>query len=190
MRKSIILLCIIILICSGLLVYGFRNLVAAASSYTISAERNSDRIASLTAQVGNHTVSYSQVGNGRSILMLHGLFASKEQWNSLMCRLSEMGYRAIAPDLPGYGNSKGFPLKDYSLENQVTLLHELTQKLGVKSFDLAGSSMGGTIANLYAQRYSNEVRSLAFIGAPLGVVNWAPSVKAAILQGINPEGVT
>ena len=116
--------------------------------------------------------------NGRKILLLHGLFASKEQWHTIMCRLSEAGYQAIAPDLPGYGNSKSFTLNDYALPNQATLLHELMEKLGIKSFELGGSSMGGAIAWLYAQRYPNQVRSL--------VVDWANSVKAVIFQGINP----
>ena len=101
-----------------------------------------------------------------------------------MCRLSKAGYQAIAPDLPGYGNSKSFALNNYALPNQATLLHKL-MKLGIKSFDLAGSSMGGAIAWLYAQRYPNQVHSLAFIGSPLGVVDWANSVTA-IFQGINP----
>ncbi len=177
MRKFIIRLFIVILVLSGSMSYVFVNRATSASSCTI---------ASLTAQVGNGTLSYSQVGNGRSILLLHGLFASSEQWNTIMCRLSEVGYRAIAPDLPGYGNSNGFTLRDYALENQTILLHELMEKLGIKSFDLAGSSMGGAIAQLYAQRYPKQVRSLAFIGSPLGIVDWANSFKEAIFQGINP----
>ncbi len=177
MRKFIVRLLIVILVLSGSVGYAIVNCSTSASSCTI---------ASLTAQVGNSTLSYSQVGDGRSILLLHGLFASKEQWNTIMCRLSEVGYQAIAPDLPGYGNSNGFILRDYALENQTTLLHELMEKLGIKSFDLAGSSMGGAIAWLYAQRYPNQVRSLAFIGSPLGIVDWANSVTEAIFQGINP----
>ena len=137
MRKFIIRLFIVILVLSGSTGYVFVNRATSASICTI---------ASLTAPVGNSTLSYSQVGNGREILLLHGLFASSEQWNTIMCRLSEVGYRAIAPDLPGYGNSNGFTLRDYALENQTTLLHELMEKLGIKSFDLAGSSMGGAIA--------------------------------------------
>lgn len=179
MRKFIIRLFIVILVLSGSMGYVFVNRATSASA-------SSCTIASLTAHVGNSTLSYSQVGNGRSILLLHGLFASSEQWNTIMCRLSEVGYRAIAPDLPGYGNSNGFTLRDYALENQTTLLHELMEKLGIKSFDLAGSSMGGAIAQLYAQRYPNQVRSLAFIGSPLGIVDWANSVKEAIFTGINP----
>jgi abhydrolase domain-containing protein 6 len=168
---------IVILVLSGLMGYVLVNPATSASSCTIT---------SVTAPIGNSKLSYSQAGNGSSILLLHGLFASKEQWNTIICRLSEMGYRAIAPDLPGYGNSNGFTLRDYTLENQTTLLHELMEKLGIKYFDLAGSSMGGAIAQLYAQRYPNQVRSLAFIGSPLGIVDWANSVKEAIFQGINP----
>lgn len=58
-----------------------------------------------------------------------------------MCRLSEAGYRALASDLPGYVNSTGFAIRDYALENQTTLLHELMKDLGIKYFALAGSSM-------------------------------------------------
>ena len=177
MRKFILGLFIVILVLSGSMGLGFVNRATSASSCTI---------ASLSTQVGNGTLSYSQVGNGREILLLHGLFADKEQWNTMMCRLSVVGYRAIAPDLPGYGNSNGFTLRDYALENQTTFLHELMEKLEIKSLDLAGSSMGGAIAQLYAQRYPNQVRSLAFIGSPLGIVDWANSFKEAIFQGINP----
>lgn len=177
MRKFIIRLFIVILVLSWSMGYVFVNRAVSANSCTI---------APLTAHVGNGTLSYSRVGKGRSILLLHGLFASKEQWHTMMCRLSEVGYQVIAPDLPGYGNSSGYTLRDYALLNQTTLLHEWMENLGIKSFDLAGSSMGGAIAHLYAQRYPNQVRSLAFIGSPLGIVHWANSFTQAIFQGINP----
>lgn len=176
MKKFIIQFVIVIILLSGL-TGRLTDLAISAPSCTITTS---------SVTVGNGTLSYNQVGSGRSILLLHGLFASKEQWNSIMCRLSEAGYRAIAPDLPGYGDSTGFAVRDYALENQATLLHELMQDLGIKSFALAGSSMGGAIAHLYAQRYPDELRSLAFIGSPLGIIGWANSFREAILQGINP----
>jgi abhydrolase domain-containing protein 6 len=46
--------------------------------------------------------------------------------------------------------------------------------------------MGGAIAALYAQRYPNQVRSLALIGSPLGVTDWANPVRNSILSGVNP----
>ena len=177
MKKLILRLVICIVVLTTLANYGFGKVVHAASSCTIETH---------SLPVGNGTVFYNQVGTGRTLLLLHGLFAEKEQWNSMMCQLSEAGYQPIAPDLPGYGNSKGFTVKEYALENQVTLLHQWLDRVGVQSLDIAGSSMGGAIAALYAQRYPNQVRSLALIGSPLGVIDWANPVRNSILNGVNP----
>ncbi|MGL5033989.1 MAG: alpha/beta fold hydrolase, partial [Microcystaceae cyanobacterium] len=89
-------------------------------------------------------------------------------------------------DLPGYGESTGFEVSDYALENQVKLLHQFTDNLGIKQLDLAASSMGGAIAHLYSQKYPQQIRSLAFIGSPLGIIDWSESLKKAIINGINP----
>lgn len=178
MKKQLVLLPIfVILILYGLLSDASVNLPASASGCAIATH---------SVPISSGTITYNQVGTGKPILLLHGLFAEKEQWNSMMCQLSTAGYQAIAPDLPGYGNSTGFATRDYTLENQVTLLHELTNQLGIHSFDIAGSSMGGAIATLYSQRYPEQSRSLAFIGSPLGVTDWASSVRNSIFDGINP----
>ena len=139
-----------------------------------------------TSPVGGGAIEYLKVGKGAPILLLHGLFAQKEQWSELACYLSAAGYLVIAPDLPGYGKSAPFPIVDYKLENQVRLLHEFTNTLNISKLDLAGSSMGGAIASMYARTYSPQVRSLAFIGSPLGVSGWSTQVKSALYQGINP----
>ncbi|MEL6163110.1 MAG: alpha/beta hydrolase [Cyanobacteria bacterium J06628_3] len=153
------------------------NRAASASNCTIATH---------SIPISNGTITYNQLGTGQPILLLHGLFAEKEQWNNIMCQLSKAGYQTIAPDLPGYGNSTGFTTRDYTLDNQVILLHELTNRLGIDSFDIAGSSMGGAIASLYSQRYPEQLRSVAFIGSPLGVTDWASSVRNSIFNGINP----
>jgi abhydrolase domain-containing protein 6 len=131
-------------------------------------------------------IVYNVTGAGPSVLLLHGLFASKKQWNLLGCILAEAGYRTIAVDLPGYGESDGYALSDYRLEDQVEKLHTLMARLNVQQFDLAGNSMGGAISSLYARRYSEQVRSLAFIGSPLGVVGWNEPMRNAMYRGINP----
>ncbi|AFY56756.1 putative hydrolase or acyltransferase of alpha/beta superfamily [Rivularia sp. PCC 7116] len=177
MKRLVILPFLMILILYGLLSNASVNRPASASSCAI---------ATYSAPIGNGTISYNQVGTGQPILLLHGLFADKEQWSSMMCQLSMAGYQAIAPDLPGYGSSIGFTTRDYTLENQVKLLHKLTNQLEIHSFDVAGSSMGGAIAILYSQRYPEQLLSLAFIGSPLGIADWASSVRNSIKDGINP----
>lgn len=186
MKKVVIGLFGVILIICSCLGYTAVNNPASASGCVISPQGIAEGIATRSARIRNRTLSYNQVGTGQPILLLHGLFADKEQWNSMMCQLSTAGYQAIAPDLPGYGNSTVAATRDYTLENQVTLLHQFTNQLGIRSFDIAGSSMGGAIATLYSQRYPKQLRSLAFIGSPLGVTDWASSVKNSIFDGINP----
>ena len=159
----------------------FGNIVVRGATSTSTCT-----IATRSTPIGTGTLCYSQVGMGQPILLLHGLFASKEQWHTLSCQLAKSGYRSIVPDLPGYGNSIGFTVQDYTLEHQVDLLHQFMERLGIQSFQIAGSSMGGTIATLYSQLYAQQVRSLALLGAPLGVTAWADSVKKSIVEGINP----
>lgn len=177
MKKLVLLPFLVILILYGLFNYASVNRSASASGCAIATH---------SVPIRNGSIIYNQVGTGQPILLLHGLFAEKEQWNDMMCQLSTAGYQAIAPDLPGYGNSTGFTTRDYTLENQVILLHELINKLEIQFFDVAGSSMGGAIASLYSQRYPKQLRSVAFIGSPLGVTDWASNVRNSIFNGINP----
>ncbi|MCI0453524.1 MAG: alpha/beta hydrolase [Candidatus Dadabacteria bacterium] len=177
MGKIIVKLVLAVIFSCGLNSYSFAD----------SASRiQSCEIATNTIGVGGGTIPYITAGKGPHVVLLHGLFAEKEQWQSLMCLLSEAGYATIAPDLPGYGKSNGFTIVDYTLENQVKIIHELMNILRINKFDIAGNSMGGAIAALYTQLHSPQVRSIAFIGAPLGIIDWANSVKNAIYHGINP----
>ncbi len=139
-----------------------------------------------TAPVSGGRIHYGRVGEGPPVLLLHGLFAEKEQWLGLACRLADSGYTAIAPDLPGFGRSLGFPMQVYALANQSARLDEFANALGLREFALAGNSMGGAIAAIYAQAHPSRVRSLALLGAPLGVVGWSSEMRAAIESGINP----
>ncbi len=143
-------------------------------------------IATRQVALDGGVLHYNQAGQGAPVLLLHGLFAQKEQWDSMLCLMAAAGYLAIAPDLPGYGKSTDFPLADYKLDHQVELLRQFMETLGIARFDIAGSSMGGAIAAFYVERYPRQIRTLALIGSPLGAVEWGTAVKEAIYQGINP----
>lgn len=141
------------------------------------------------AHIGRGTMPYLMAttnATGTPILLVHGLFAQKEQWLDLLCRLADAGYRPIAPDLPGYGQSQGYDLTVYPLEAQASLLAEFSQAIGLEHQHIAGNSMGGAIAALYAQAHPDRIRSLAFIGGPLGIGAWGRTVQQHILAGDNP----
>jgi len=139
-----------------------------------------------TVAIEGGSISYLEGGRGEPILLLHGLFAQKEQWMDVGCAMASEGFDVLAPDLPGYGASRNYPISIYSLDSQVRMLHEFILHIGKRGIHIAGSSMGGTVAALYASKFPGEVKTLAFIGAPLGVIGWSPEVRNAIFQGINP----
>ncbi|WP_108508569.1 alpha/beta fold hydrolase [Polynucleobacter acidiphobus] len=139
-----------------------------------------------TQAVEGGTIHYLQGGAGETVLLLHGLFAQKEQWIEVGCLLTKQGLMVIAPDLPGYGASRPFPQSAYQLERQVELLQRLMQSLQINRFHIGGSSMGGAIAALYTKHNPNQVMTLAFIGAPLGIESWSPQIEGALKKGINP----
>jgi pimeloyl-ACP methyl ester carboxylesterase len=186
MKRFVVKFLLVILLFVGLVYPGYAARFGLLPVADRPTSTSACSIATRSTPLQGGTLSYDSVGQGPTILLLHGLFASKEQWDGISCRLAAAGYRAIAPDLPGYGASQGFAIGTYALEHQVSLLHEFTQQLGIQTLSVAGSSMGGSIAALYTQQYPQQVCSLAFIGSPSGIVGWADPIRTAILQGINP----
>src|ERR1700734_777398 len=88
-------------------------------------------------------IAYNSFGTGTPVLLIHGLFADKEQWTALARLLALRGHQVIVPDLPGYGRSIGFELSNYRLEQQVQSLHTFVRELGIEQLAVAGDSMGG-----------------------------------------------
>jgi abhydrolase domain-containing protein 6 len=153
--------------------------------------------------VDNGQIKYYEIGSGKPILLIHGLFANKEQWLQFVEKLIEINpkitqqFQFIIPDLPGYGHSTGYPVKAYNLDgddskaeslNQVSIVHHFIQQLHLNfPIRIAGNSMGGMIMTLYAVHYPKEVRNLAYIGSPLGVADFTPKfINTGFRQGYNP----
>ena len=121
-----------------------------------------------TQQVGPHNIHYLDGGSGAPVILLHGIFAEKDHWVDFARQLTG-SYRVIAPDLPGYGESGRLADQSYGYAEQTQHLKEFMDALGIGKAHLAGNSMGGTIAVLFALRYPERVASIALIGAPHGL---------------------
>ena len=152
----------------------------AAFDLVIRAERGVGGLAHNTADVGELHFAYLEGGRGEPLVLLHGFGANKDNWTRIGRHLTPH-FRVIAPDLVGFGESGPAPDGDYSIRKQAERVRDFVMALGVESFHLGGSSMGGYIAGVYAAAYPQEVKSLLLI-APGGVAAAEPSEMHRRLQ--------
>lgn len=109
-----------------------------------------------------HRWSYYEGGAGDAVVLVHGFTGSKENWLPFARRLGT-GHRVIVPDLPGWGESQRRAQEDYRVPAQVRRLAAFIDALGVERVHLAGHSMGGHIAGVFAAEYPGRIASLALI---------------------------
>ncbi|AVP99183.1 alpha/beta hydrolase [Ahniella affigens] len=131
---------------------------------------------------------YVEGGQGDPVLLVHGLAGSKENWYPT-ARLLSPNYHLLIPDLPGFGESPDAADGHYQVDAQVERLHAFVTAKGWTRFHLAGHSMGGHIAGLYAAKYPESVRSLSLVNAA-GVPFPRNAFQAELEQGGNPFAAT
>jgi abhydrolase domain-containing protein 6 len=156
----------------------------------VAANRGLAGLAPRHVWVGAHEVHYLEGGTGVPVVLLHGLFADKDHWTGFSAALTPH-HRVVAPDLPGFGDSTRLADADYAYDAQVERLHAFTRAVGLERFHLAGNSMGGALAALYAARHPEQVLSVGLIGAPHGLSTPEPSAfDLEIREGRRPLVVT
>ncbi len=142
----------------------------------ISEERAWAGLTTKHIQAGDVDWAYSEGGNPNNptILLIHGLGGSRDNWNRVAHHLTPY-YHVVIPDLPSSGDSK---IKaDYDLQpaTMVESLRRFTEALKIeKNLNVAGHSMGGAIAGLYASLYFTDTQSLLLVD-PAGVFATAKS---------------
>ena len=101
---------------------------------------------------------------GPLVLLLHGFPEYSRSWRHQVPELARAGYRAVAPDLRGYGQTdKRGP---YDLATLVEDLAALVRALGHERAALVGHDWGGAIAWMAAHRRPEVVERLAVLNAP------------------------
>jgi haloalkane dehalogenase len=98
--------------------------------------------------------------DGRSlpVLLIHGYPESSFMWRYLLPPLAESGRRAIAPDLPGYGNSP--PFLSGTWESHVEAVEEFRQEAGLDRVALVVHDWGGLIGMRWACDHPDAVGAL------------------------------
>lgn len=123
---------------------------------------------------------YQDLGKGQPVVLIHGWPLSHRMWEGQINALTAAGFRCIAYDRRGFGES-GKPAGGYDYDTFASDLNDLLNQLDLRKAVLAGFSMGGGEVARFLGRYgSDRVSKAMLLGA----------VSPYLLQTAdNPEGV-
>ena len=95
-----------------------------------------------------------------TIVLLHGFPMCGRVWAEVAERLAS-DYRVLRPNLRGFGpfvESESFSIEDLAAD-----VHLLLHDLGVTPCVIAGLSMGGYVAQAYAERWTEDLKGLGLV---------------------------
>lgn len=114
----------------------------------------------------------AEMGKGPLVLFLHGFPESWYSWRHQLPAVAKTGYRAVAPDLRGYGKSDKPPaVEDYDIRHLAADAVGVLDALGEKTAVLVGHDWGSIIAwntiLMYPDRFTALVpMSVPYSGRP------------------------
>ncbi len=109
----------------------------------------------------SHWIAFQIAGDeGLPLVFLHGLGGDAEQWRPQLDAFSGR-YRAIAWDMPGYGDSA--PLETMTFPALADAVATLLDRLSIERAHLVGHAIGGMAAQAFAQKHPHRLRSLTLV---------------------------
>ncbi|GGP12962.1 alpha/beta hydrolase [Nonomuraea glycinis] len=121
--------------------------------------------------------SYGKDDERPAVVLLHGLSFDRRQWEPVLDELAiiDPDRRVVAFDLPGHGKS---PARDsYQLDEVAAVVHQAVTAAGLDAPIVAGHSLGGALATVYAARY--PARGVINIDQPLLVGGFRDVLRGA-----------
>lgn len=107
--------------------------------------------------------AYVERGKGdTAVFFLHGIGGGKVAFATQMAAFAARGYRAVAWDQPGYGESA--LIDPYDWAGVAASLAALVDHIGAKTNAIVGHSMGGMAAQEFAARYPERLQGLVLSG--------------------------
>lgn len=110
----------------------------------------------------------AEQGHGPLVLLCHGFPETSHAWRHQLQALAVAGYRAVAPDLRGFGGSeRPEQVEAYKALDVIGDLVALVKVLGERQAVLVGNDWGATIAWQAARLRPDCFRAVAALGVPM-----------------------
>lgn len=105
-------------------------------------------------------------GGGPTVVLLHGLGLAAGCWRPHLPRLARSGFRALAPDLPGFGQSR-WPAAGFSVHETTAWLERFADAAALPPAGWVGHSISCQPLLRLARRSPRRVAALV-LAAPTG----------------------
>lgn len=119
-------------------------------------------------EIEGYGVHYTDEGSGAAVLLIHGFGGHTHHFRNLAPAIAAAGHRVIAVDLKGYGYSERDAAAGLSFTDQVRMLGQLLDRLGVERVTVAGHSMGGVVGQRFAATYPGRTDALVLMASTSG----------------------
>ncbi|XP_041834718.1 bifunctional epoxide hydrolase 2 [Melanotaenia boesemani] len=144
---------------------GVQGVGVESPAVSCSPEQVSHGYVTIRPDVRTH---YVEMGCGPAVLLCHGFPESWYSWRYQIPALAAAGFRVLALDMKGYGESTAPPdIEEYSLQQLCKDLITFLDKMAIPQVTLVGHDWGGALVWTMAQYHPERVRAVASLNTPL-----------------------
>lgn len=113
----------------------------------------------------NRFISYTDIGHGRPIILIHSFPTDRRIWEPARNEIEDIFrdsriFRIISIDLWGFGQSSSVNGQAITMSDYVDEVSQLLDHLDIKSAIVGGESMGGYIALAFLEKFPKKVEGL------------------------------
>lgn len=126
----------------------------------------------------------AELGDGPLVLLLHGFGQFWWAWHHQLRALADAGFRAVAADLRGYGDSDK-PPRGYDAWTLAGDVAGLVRALGERRAHLAGHAWGGMLAWTAATLHPRVVSTVSVLGGAHPLALRQSAVRTVLRRGPN-----
>lgn len=130
-------------------------------------------------QISGLNTRVARVGSGPVALFIHGWPECWYSWRLQMVALANAGYTAIAPDMPGFGETEALPeIEDYNVTRIAGFMRELTDHYSPDTpLLLIGHDWGAINCWQFVQLHPERIERLIIMSVPLRPVADVPPIE-------------
>ncbi|WP_397444737.1 alpha/beta fold hydrolase [Polaribacter sp. R77954] len=111
----------------------------------------------------NANISFSDVGKGGVVVLIHGFLENSTMWDKIVPELCKRN-RVIAIDLLGHGKSDCLGYI-HTMDLFSETIEAVLKHLRLQKYILVGHSLGGYVALAFAQKNANKIKGLCLMNS-------------------------